>query len=66
MAETIQGESGSIVRAVEVLENLTGKSGVGGTQLLEEAKKTRTAQETLVMLYRNAEARKERGAMFSR
>lgn len=66
MAETIKGESGGIVRAVEVLENLTGKGGVGGTQLLEEAKKTRTAQETLVMLYRNAEARRERGRMFSR
>jgi hypothetical protein len=47
-------------------EDLLTKGGIGNNEELVELKKGRTAQETLVMLYRNAEARRERGRMFSR
>lgn len=47
-------------------EDLLSKGGIGKTEELTELKKGRTATETLVMLYRNAEARRERGKMFSR
>ena len=65
IAETLSNNSGRAKAALnDLVKTYDQKSG--NNEELVELKKGRTAQETLVMLYRNAEARRERGRMFSR
>jgi hypothetical protein len=74
MINSVLGPSiGFKERAGDIADSMAPKYGdlltkgrIGKNEELVELKKGRTAQETLVMLYRNAEARKERGRMFSR